>query len=187
MSCDACLFVSDICLALSVSVSGLFFDCFQALGKLTIGDRSPVLLRQVVDGLFELANLKHEEIHFSVGEALAWVGSGKRPSKGAAAAAGASASAASSGAVALPAASSAASSDDSSMLSQILKKIMLDFLPKGSVVTRSAACTWLLCIVKFAGDAAVVQKSLTSIQSAFTHCLTESNQFIQEVAAKGNT
>lgn len=57
----------------------------------------------------------------------------------------------------------------------------------GSLITRTASCVWLLCMVKYAGNHPTVQEMLKPIQAAFSQALTESQQFMQEVAAKGNT
>ena len=42
------------------------------------------------------------------------------------------------------------------MLEDVLTVIIDKFMSKGSVLTRSAACTWLLCIVKHAGKHSAV-------------------------------
>jgi hypothetical protein len=61
---------------------------------------------------------------------------------------------------------------------------MLVHLPHGSKVQRSAACAWLLCLVKYADSDATVQEQLTAIQEAFSGSLMDSNQFTQECASK---
>jgi hypothetical protein len=68
--------------------------------------------------------------------------------------------------------------------SRILHNIMSVHLPHGSKVQRSAACSWLLCLVKYAGEDATVQGQLTTIQESFSACLTDSHQFTQECASK---
>src|SRR4051812_22309924 len=71
-------------------------------------------------------------------------------------------------------------------MSEILSTIIGQYMGKGSVLTRAAGCTWLLCLVKFSGaQSRDVQQALPLIQQAFSLALTEADQFTQECAAKG--
>ena len=76
-------------------------------------------------------------------------------------------------------------SDGPGPMAGILQSVIGQFMSKGSVLSRSAGCTWLLCLVKFAGSHSAVQAALSSIQAAFSAALTEADQFTQECAAKG--
>ena len=70
-------------------------------------------------------------------------------------------------------------------MGHILHRILNQFLLRGSLVQRTASVTWLLCVVRFSGYHPLVQSSLGDVQAAFSRSLTESKQYIQEVASKG--
>jgi hypothetical protein len=69
--------------------------------------------------------------------------------------------------------------DPTSILRRLLGEIIDKQVPHGSQVSRSAACTWLLCAVKYCGNHSFLQTQLPRIQHAFSALLTESNQFTQ--------
>ena len=141
-------------------------EAVKALGCLVEGDPSPDLIRPILDGLLKLVTLKHEEVHFAVGETLAVIGDVEcDPSTTAASSPQAAASALSS----LP------------YLEKILS-FSVEQLSKGSQVARAASCTWLLCVIKFSQR--LPASSYPSLQSRLTIALTDSNQFTQEAAAK---
>lgn len=48
----------------------------RALGKLGVGDRTPHVLSLLLRVLFAMHTIKHEEVHFAVGEALSDVARG---------------------------------------------------------------------------------------------------------------
>lgn len=228
----------------------------RALGKIGKTDRDPAVLSSILRSLFAMVNLKLEEVHFAVGEALSDVGMGTMtfPPLSSASSSPSSPTPAlspSSGATPLPVPSSTSSfssvdndvsfelasssttgassststvtspSDASSptpmqvdgeeekkavaspsaveesatkklksgqpmtAIEHILNKILYEHIPKGSLIARTSASIWLLCLVKFAPDHPRVHQLLPQIQMAFSQGLTESQQFLQEVAAKG--
>lgn len=57
----------------------MYLQAIRALGKIAVGNRSADTLSAVIKALFGLANLKLEEVHFAVGEALADVAQGGIP------------------------------------------------------------------------------------------------------------
>jgi hypothetical protein len=88
----------------------------KALGYISLANRSPDLIQQIIDGLFDLANIKHPEIHFAVGRSLAYVGSGSRTPDEMA---------------------EHKQATGSGILTNILETIIFKFMGKGSVLTRS--------------------------------------------------
>lgn len=172
-------------------------EAIKTLGLLCAGDLDVDLLNQVVDGFFQAANTKWEEIHFAVGEALSGMAK-KHQHPLAAASPPTSLSLAPSTddkmdtdttpPPATPAAPSAAASTKiapgTDLLSAILPRLF-KLIGHGSSLQRTAASTWLLCLVKFSFDQPAILFNFEKIQSAFSVALTDSNQFIQEVAAKG--
>jgi len=168
-------------------------EAIKTLSLLVRGDRSIVLLRQVVEGFFAAQSSKMEEIHFAIGEAMADLA--RTHQKPLAAAASASVAAPVSLSLApeeapkalspSPAASSTdAISADRDLLATILPRL-LNSIAHGSAAQRSSATVWLLCLCKFAWDLPAVPQSFERIQAAFSVALTDSSQFVQEVAAKG--
>ena len=141
-------------------------EAVKALGCLVQGDPSLELVQPILDGLLSLVTLKHEEVHFAVGETLAIIGDVERS----------------------PSATAVASPPTAdSPLSSLpyLEKVLsfsLEQLSKGSQVARAASCTWLLCVIKF--STRLPASSYPSLQSRLTLALTDSNQFTQEAAAK---
>jgi hypothetical protein len=160
-----------------------------ALGRLCVGDRSPLLLKRAFAAIQALAPVKHEEVHFAVGRAVCMLGTGwplaaaddDDDDDG-----GGGEGAVNGGGdgVTMHVDEAATSNDDddddndvsSRMMDRLLDKIVTTHLDKGSVVVRSSACTWLLCVVRFVGKHSAVQRRLSTIQAAFSRALSESNQ-----------
>lgn len=163
-----------------------------ALGKMTVGDRTEAVVQKVLHGLFSLAKTNHEEVHFAVGQSLAAVSTGRslleawsETNVGSSAATPAAHSKTEADTTEEVAELTNLSASSSEPAAQILHKIIEEHLPHGSKVQRAAACTWLLCMCKYAGDNRVVRANFSRIQGAFSLALTDSNQFTQECASKG--
>ena len=165
-------------------------ESIKTLSLLCVGDKSNSLLNEVVDGFFAAANTKHEELHFAVGEAISNMAkSHQHPLPSSTAASTQSLS------LAPPETAPAAASSSSSAVSTSIppnQDLLLSILPRlfklinhGSALQRTGACTWLLCLVKFCWALPAIPLSFAQIQGAFSVALTDSNQFVQEVAAKG--
>lgn len=166
-------------------------EAITALAKITLGESERAVADEIVEGLFDLISLNHEEIHLVIGQALAAISTqklliepwdetnvcvGRLPAVSAVAAEGADIEAMF---------DPSFPQDKLPMMARILRKICVDWIPNGSKMQRMGACTWLLGIVKFAGDSSIVSASVGKIQNAFSRALTDSHQFTQEVASKG--
>lgn len=173
-------------------------ESIKTLGLLVSGDSSNRLLNQVVDGFFAAASNKHEELHFAIGEALSAVARAHQHPiiTGAATAASLSltptspteskmdTSDSSTSPSSSPPASTTSIPEQQDLLSSVLPRLF-KLIGHGSALQRAAASTWLLCIVKFAWSLPAVMANFQRIQASFSVALTDSNQFVQEVAAKG--
>ncbi|KAJ3341578.1 hypothetical protein HDU91_000683 [Kappamyces sp. JEL0680] len=53
------------------------------------------------------------------------------------------------------------------------------------MVTKKAACVWLLCITKYCGTTPEVKRLLLSFHEAFSTLLADKDDFTQEIASKG--
>jgi proteasome component ECM29 len=171
-------------------------EAIRALASLIKGDQSSTFIRLILDGLFKLVSLKHEEVHFAIGEALATIGEVTSTYEN---------TLQSNMQIIQPAASSPTSNSATDFAAEatgtlVASEISISSsanameeivafaaknLQRGSMVQRSSCCVWLLCLVKFSGENIVIQRMLPTIQQSFTLALTDSNQFTQECAAKG--
>ena len=130
-------------------------EAVRSLGLMVNGDQSQPLVELALDGLLKLSTLKHEEVHFAVGETLATI------------------------------ADVTPASDATPRPYPYMPRILsfsLEQLSKGSQVARSASCTWLLCVIKYSRH--LPTSSYPAMQAVLTLALTDSNQFTQEAAAK---
>lgn len=204
----------------------------EAIGRLAVRDRHPAVLSLALRSLFAMGRVKHEEVHFAVGAALADVGAGPLAvhEEGATSALSAPQAQGSLsqglGAAALaaeepfalqtsdesaageanaakrnrvdagtsapaPGAAAAADADDEAeraprtAMEHVLQRILVRQLQRGGQVERASAVTWLLCVCKFASRHPLIAARLTDIQAGFIRALSESQQLVQEVAAKG--
>jgi hypothetical protein len=67
----------------------------------------------------------------------------------------------------------------------ILRTILQSYLFSDRVETRSPAAIWLLSVIKDSGGHPLIVRNLMDIQQAFTLLLSDNNDLIQEVGAKG--
>ena len=130
-------------------------EAVRSLGLIVQGDQSPLLVELALDGLLKLVTLKHEEVHFAVGETLATIADVSSPAD--------------------------APTASRPYMPRILSYSM-EQLSKGSQVARAASCTWLLCVIKYSKH--LPSSSYPALQAVLTLALTDSNQFTQEAAAK---
>ena len=130
-------------------------EAVRSLGFIVQSDSSPALVELALEGLLKLVTLKHEEVHFAVGETLA--------------------------AIADVTSVSDAAAPSRPYMPRILSHSMVQ-LSKGSQVARAASCTWLLCLIKYSQH--LPATSYPPLQAVLTTALTDSNQFTQEAAAK---
>eukprot|EP01114_Cavostelium_apophysatum_P005403 TRINITY_DN1633_c0_g5_i1.p1 TRINITY_DN1633_c0_g5~~TRINITY_DN1633_c0_g5_i1.p1 ORF type:complete len:992 (-),score=360.72 TRINITY_DN1633_c0_g5_i1:43-3018(-) len=140
-----------------------------ALGNLSLGENSDAVKRDILKSLFSVGTNASEEVHFTVGEALSCVGLGWR-----------------SKAAADPTVDEEMmeySQEEAPLLSELLLELMKTHLPNPK--TRSASAVWLLSIVKYCGKHSVVQAELPTIQQLFSFLLSDPNEVVQEVAARG--
>ena len=130
-------------------------EAVRSLGLIVQGEQSQPLVELALDGLLKLVTLKHEEVHFAVGETLATI------------------------------ADVSSSSDAAPASYPYMQRILnysMEQLSKGSQVARAASCTWLLCAIKYSKH--LPSTSYPALQAVLTLALTDSNQFTQEAAAK---
>ena len=141
-------------------------ESIKAIGLIIHGDsHSTSLVRLAIAGLLALVSVKHEEIHFSVGEALAEIGQ----------------------TVNEPVPQAADDNTNTTSYPSAMQEILsfsVEKLSKGSQIERAAACTWILCLIKYAGTHPTIQAALHVLQQTLSVALTDSNQFTQECAAK---
>lgn len=157
-------------------------ESVRALALMCLGDRDPDLLNQVINGFFEAVTSKFEEIHFAIGEGLSIICKNHQfplPTSAVASS------------MSLTGASSTSSSGQHVVI-QPGQDVLYTILPRlfrliahGSSVQRSASCIWLLSLVKFLPKHPALKFFFAQIQASFTVALTDSNQLVQEVAAKG--
>ena len=131
-------------------------EAVRSLGLIVQGDPSQPLVELALDDLLKLVTLKHEEVHFAVGETLATIADVSSPSD-------------------------ATTAPSRPYMPRILTYSM-EQLNKGSQVARAASCTWLLCVIKYSQH--LPSSSYPALQAVLTLALTDSNQFTQEAAAK---
>ncbi|KAI8875721.1 ARM repeat-containing protein, partial [Backusella circina FSU 941] len=67
----------------------------------------------------------------------------------------------------------------------IIEKIIKVYVASDRSWYRKAACIWLLSILKFGKDQAIVKKNLGLIHASFSRLLADRDDFTQEVASKG--
>lgn len=150
-----------------------------ALANLALGDRSLASNSALLDVFYSTSKLKQEEVHFTIGDALSCVGVGW--------------SSTASADPLIPSTAPVAFRVDRSSkvdavdnVEPILDKLMGSFILGDRADGRAAAAIWLLCILKSAGSASpAIKRQLKKIQAAFSHLLAESNEVVQEAAAKG--
>eukprot|EP01113_Clastostelium_recurvatum_P027951 TRINITY_DN3387_c0_g1_i2.p1 TRINITY_DN3387_c0_g1~~TRINITY_DN3387_c0_g1_i2.p1 ORF type:complete len:1971 (+),score=451.33 TRINITY_DN3387_c0_g1_i2:78-5990(+) len=175
------------------------------LGNLMLGegrsrDRLPDsgMKSAVLDGLYKLAGNKNEEVQFTVGEALSIIGGGEFSgavrdpfAPGDAVdlfvdredAATKSAGGHHAHAPTTPEAK-ASVSGLGDIAEHILKSHLTD---RQTAIQRTAACIWLLALIKHVGHLEPIQSMLGLIQSAFSSLLADNSEVTQEVAARGMT
>eukprot|EP01117_Protostelium_nocturnum_P011614 TRINITY_DN4217_c0_g1_i1.p1 TRINITY_DN4217_c0_g1~~TRINITY_DN4217_c0_g1_i1.p1 ORF type:complete len:1816 (+),score=559.90 TRINITY_DN4217_c0_g1_i1:158-5605(+) len=150
--------------------------CAIALGNLILGDREADYKEEALKSLYSTGNTKNYEIHFTVGEVLSIIGSGWRSK----AAYDAQFEVEEyQNADVLPKSSGERSKTMENLLKEILSKQL------SGDRTRSAACIWLLSLVKFTGKEEEVKDQLQTIQTAFSYLLSDSDEITQEAASKG--
>lgn len=160
--------------------------CVEALANVCLGDRTLQVLSLVADALLQLYRVKQEEVHFAVGEALSVVAFGWE-------------STAASDPIAIlddrdqrliafkDATGNIERDDatDQSIASKVMKTILDNYLLGDCVVTRTPASIWLLALLKHSGNHPLIVSQLSKIQRVFSLLLADTNEIVQEVAAKG--
>ncbi|KAK3060734.1 hypothetical protein LTS18_007807, partial [Coniosporium uncinatum] len=148
-------------------------EAIKALGRIAMtiseGEQS---LSLIIDKLFNLHEVRQLETHFTVGEALSCLAMGW----------------------------SATFMDSEhdfdgpypaqrgikrqKTLATIVDRVLKD-CKASKPSLRKAATIWLLCLVQFCGHHADVQQRLRQCQAAFTHCLSDRDELVQEAASRG--
>ena len=126
-------------------------------------------LRYLEDQLRKLHDIRQAEVHFTVGEALSCIAAGWNSN-------------------ALATASDVPgpvpSSRRSSTLQGVIERVFHDCASTKPAL-KKAATIWLLCLVQFCGDHKEMQARLPTCQRAFTSCLSDRDELVQESASRG--
>lgn len=146
------------------------------IATLALGQLSMVLpedseeLQHIQEQLHKLHEIRQAEVHFTVGEAFSYVGSGWK-----------------SDALATKLdvnteADWPSSQPRSSTLTKFVDQTLKDCAnTKPSL--KKAAVMWLLCLVQFCGEQ--LQDKLSACQNAFRRCLSDRDELVQETASRG--
>ncbi|PRP89356.1 proteasome-associated protein [Planoprotostelium fungivorum] len=143
-----------------------------ALGNVLLSDRNAPFKKEILSSLYNSGAGKNFELHFTVGEVLSIIGAGW-----------ASTAAADPHFEARPEDHPSTTSQDDDVMDELLKEILGKQLASDRY--RSAACIWLLSIVKHCGTHSGVKKHLQTIQTAFSHLLADPDEVTQEAASRG--
>lgn len=145
------------------------------LGYLCVGDEKFPFNKNVIDYLLQTAYHDMDiDVHFSVGEALACACLGSFS----------------------PAATDIWTVDrnnfkvqnistEMKLLQWLLTEILQKFIVHTKTSVRQAACVWLITLLKQCGNQQIMKIQLPTIQNALMNLLADSNDIIQDIAAKG--
>lgn len=67
----------------------------------------------------------------------------------------------------------------------LIEKMIRTYVTSSKSWYRKAACIWLLSLLKFGKDHALVKKNLSNIHASFSRLLSDKDDFTQECASKG--
>lgn len=152
-----------------------------ALGHISISLVSTpftsALTKLVVDALYETADTKQVELNFASGEAwsalaFGWDSQALQKYKDI-------------NEMPILANWKPPSSDNQEFQQEIIEKMIRVYVTSNKSWYRKAACIWLLSLLKFGKDHALVKKNLSNIHASFSRLLSDKDDFTQECASKG--
>ncbi|XP_023238061.1 proteasome-associated protein ECM29 homolog [Centruroides sculpturatus] len=76
-------------------------------------------------------------------------------------------------------------SADMELLERLLSEILQKYIIHTKTSVRQASCVWLLTLLKQCGNQQVMKIQLATIQNSLMNLLADSNDIIQDIAAKG--
>lgn len=152
-----------------------------ALGHITIPlvstPSTSALTKLVVDALYETADTKQVELNFASGEAwsalaFGWESQAMQKYKDI-------------NEMPILASLKPPATTDQEFQQDIIEEMIRVYVTSNKSWYRKAACIWLLSLLKFGKDHALVKKNLNNIHASFSRLLSDKDDFTQECASKG--
>ena len=127
-------------------------------------------LKYIGERLHKLHEIRHAEVHFTVGEAFSYLASGWKSSALATK-------------LDIDGKKPQISTRDST-LAPLIERTLKD-CENTKPALKKAAVMWLLCLVQFCGEEPQIQNQLPKCQVAFKRCLSDRDELVQETASRG--